>query len=877
MARSIVLLCLSFLLLAWFGISDAGLETGFFNPYLTTGPRIAFNTMTPAVRKWYLPQTLYYLYDWKNWEYTNYAKENYQRYVDVFIEGTRFYDLYGNYVTKGWRIYDWTQAQPTVFGSSIWKAPQFASWFNRLLISSTSKGQFYVSLTIGEAIRSSLTPLTFSKPLFDGIQWDFSSDKYGATILASRVNNTAPVAITQTQSSSSATTFTNLLGFRGTVQVGDFVRVGGTYVNASHGNSAISIGKNSLRGVLSGALNGGNVRRIVLRLSDDSPEDSRGGALLFRERIFINGIEHPEVKPLISGGVRRQGLLEANGADVVTLTYDIERDFRAGLSDKITDFKEIREIDFELVIANDYRVEATSNMQTNNAGEPAFLPVAKASGNIRDGSNQQVIRFRYGLPTANQVAGMTFEISDIAGLDLRAEYAVNTRFRRFPNQNIRTNQALASNSARAFYVTGSKMSYPWFAYGEIFSMDPGYNTSMLIPDGRGFIDYENLEFYQYEFVDDNDDQDEFPDWRRRYTGGDALFQSRVLDTEVFPGLDENNDLVDDFNQNRNSQPDYVEPFLRYNVDPPEFLFGMDMNNNTVIDRFENDTEPDYPYKRDHRGYNFYTGVEVIPDSRLIIGRSNEWLLSSNRKSRSTYGLFTLQANLGRPGVQFRVMDWVRTVKDNIPDDLIQWVQTPLSAGSLQDVTDPLIAQNTLINTTYLDVNYTRFAPLNIVGKFKYEIYHQRGSQSANTRDERLLGVINKADYPVFLGKNFTLWPKWKQTYMRRVPTDRSKILTNELSEIFFLMEKYVFTRQFWLESGIEYEIFRNLLEKPKVPPPNYIDDFRRITLAAQLASVTDYLGYKLTSHIGAEWDQQRFEEVIETNLVVFVRVFAGAQ
>ncbi|MBI4530580.1 MAG: hypothetical protein HY709_03570, partial [Candidatus Latescibacteria bacterium] len=170
MARKSLLLCFSFLLLAWSGISDAGLETGFFNPYLTTGPRIAFNTMTPVVRKWYLPQTLYYLYDWKNWEYTNYARENYQRYVDVFTEGTRFYDLYGNYVTKGWRIYDWTQDQPTVFGSSIWKAPQFASWFNRLLISSASKGQFYVSLSIGEAIRSSLTPLTFSKPLFDGIQ-----------------------------------------------------------------------------------------------------------------------------------------------------------------------------------------------------------------------------------------------------------------------------------------------------------------------------------------------------------------------------------------------------------------------------------------------------------------------------------------------------------------------------------------------------------------------------------------------------------------------------------------------------------------------------------------------------------------------------------
>ncbi|SVD14916.1 uncharacterized protein METZ01_LOCUS367770, partial [marine metagenome] len=37
----------------------AGLESGFFNPYATTGVRIAPETVTPAMRKWYLPQTLY--------------------------------------------------------------------------------------------------------------------------------------------------------------------------------------------------------------------------------------------------------------------------------------------------------------------------------------------------------------------------------------------------------------------------------------------------------------------------------------------------------------------------------------------------------------------------------------------------------------------------------------------------------------------------------------------------------------------------------------------------------------------------------------------------------------------------------------------------
>ena len=66
---------------------------------------------------------------------------------------------------------------------------------------------------------------------------------------------------------------------------------------------------------------------------------------------------------------------------------------------------------------------------------------------------------------------------------------------------------------------------------------------------------------------------------------------------IFPGLDENNDFISDFNQNDNENspnliPDYEEPFLRFYTDRPEFLYGMDMNHNGWIDRFENDEEAD---------------------------------------------------------------------------------------------------------------------------------------------------------------------------------------------------------------------------------------------------------------------------------------------
>lgn len=854
------------------GIASASgeVETGLTNPYVTTGARISPSTVVPTLRKWYLPQRLYQIYQWKAWEYTNYARTPYRRYVDIELEGERFYDMYGNYITKGWYLYGWTEEYPQDFGSGTYKDPYFSGWFDRLLISSTRKGQFHTALTLGESIRTTLTPLTFSKPRYDGLQWDFLTDKYACTVLASRINFPGTIAYTRGAASISMSTFTDMLGVRGIAQIGDFVKMGLTYLNASHRNSQLAMGDNSSKGLLSGGLNTGYVRTLTVRLSDDSPEDGEGGALLYREMIFIDGVEHPEIEPLKEGGVRHRGLIEASGSDVVTLTYDIEHDFRPGLEDKITDFREIHRIEVGLVLANDYKVESTSNMQTSALGEPVFLLVTRASDNVKDGSNQEYVRFLYGLPTGNQLAGLTLEVDDLAGFNFKGEYVSNSKFRRFPNQTYKIDQALATEHADAFYATASHFFYPWFAYGEVFSIDPGYSTSMFIPDSKAFVDYGNEQTSLYEFVDDNDDQDRYPDWTRRYTGATKY----LTDPAVFPGLDENNDDISDFNQNGNAQPDYYEPFLRYDADPPEFLFGTDMNNNTVIDRFENDTEPDYPYKRDHRGYNAYVGAELFPGSRCMVGRLGERLISADRRSTVSYALFTFKKDFPMQALSVQFMGFPRIVRDDIPDDIILWVQTPFSSGKMQDFSDPLIAQNTFINTTYLEVGYDRFMPF--TNKFKYEVYHQRGGQAKGKRDRQFLGIINKADYPIRL-KSLTLWPKWKQMYQNVTPTEPGALKIRELSEILSFLATYRISAGLSLISGAEYEIFNNLLEKPDPLPPEFVEDYERLTLAFQVSNASDYMGYSLTTNIGMHWERKSFETGSRTNTLTFVTFYAGAK
>lgn len=833
------------------------------------GARIHPGALAPNLRKWYFPQNLYYEYGWRAWEYSNYARDFYQRYVNILLEGTRHYDPFGYYIARGWKVYDWTEASPQRIGSSIFKSPFYGQWFNHLLISSAHKGQYYTAFTLGDAIRTTLTPLTFSKPAFNGIQWDFLSDKYAVTLLGSRLNSPGVTAQSQGALPGNVENTTRFLGARGVVQVGDFSQVGLTWANAANASSELSLGENSLKGVLTGPQNTGNIETVVIRVSDDSPESPESGALFFFDQVLIDGEPHPEIIPFVKGGIQREGILEAKGPDVIELIYDIRNNFRP--TEQVPTFRDAQKLNFELIVANDYRIEVTSNLQTNSQGDLVFLPVSQAWDNITDGSNQKTVWFEYGLPTATEVIGMDLQVRNLSGLDLRAEYAVNRRFHRSPNQNFRKLPP-TGEQAEAYYVSTSYVRYPWFAYAEAFNMDPDYSTTAFIGDTRGVIDYDDPQRHLFEFVDDNDDQDRFPDWQRYGQVGEALSVTAGAvgrDLEVFPGLDENNDFVSDFNQNRNNKPDYDEPFLRYAADPPEFLFGMDMNNNTLIDRFEDDREADYPYERDHHGANLYGGLKLSEPIQVTVGHVRERMLSNARRSRATYGLLTAEFN--HPGWSINLFEHAKLVKDNIPEDRLRWVDP---VGS-QDFADPLDYQNTFFNSVYLQAKYSRIRNLQVSGKLKYETFIQRGDQANLKRNRSFVGLINKVNYSFQMGKNFSFSPKWKSIFRHEVPSLRISSKAREITEILTFTGRYSFQPSSWLDLGIEFRDFVNLIERPDEPPPGFVDDFRSLVLAFLFSNTSAYQGYQLTLNVGLQSERQKFKEGTKKEATAFMRVFAS--
>ena len=871
-----------------------GTQRGAQLTFEPRGPGVLFDALDPALKKWYVPQELYVDYGFRQWEYSNYARNLYQRYVSTNRQGGPFYDLYGNYQTWGWLIFDWNQTQPGQFGSSIYKDPKFNSWFNAVTVSSDARDQYYLAITIGERIRTALTPLTFSKPRFNGIQMDFAADKYEATLLFSRASE-AILGTTPERQPSTSTNATNMMGGRATAQVGDFVKVGATLVNAHHSQTlAEAFERNPLVGTLGAEQGSDPIRAIAVVLSDDSPEDGRGGATLFAHDIVITAedfstkkrtkfrwrevVADPTKWPVITGGFPREGFLAADGEEQIVINYDFTD--LAYIGPRPT---EIVDIQFDLVVANDYKIQVWSDRQIGRGSLPSppltsldlaqagavLFDVRSAAGNVTDNSNQQRVVFDYGLPSANMVFGFTLEVLQWLGFDAYAEYDINRAYTQYPNLtlvNSDRNLETHARDAAAWMVNVSKQAYPFFLFGEAFSMDPAYSTTAFIVDSGGSVYYDDERTSVYEFVDDNDDQDRTPDWNRWGQGGpDAI---------VFPGWDENNDFVSDFNQNDNISlsnriPDYEEPFFRYNVDRPEFLFGIDLNNNNWIDRFENDDLPDYPYRRNHRGYNVYVGQHLTPDARLTVGRLREDEISSDRRNHVTYGVFAYDRDHPRWG-RLRFFNSLKKVDDDIPD--VRREPTPdLQTVSLALVEDILPARDTWVNDSYVQFDYSPVQKLNAINKFKYSLFHQRGqafkSGDAPILNQRtqFLGLINKADYTYQLGQ-LVLQPKVKSEYLNQTAFLRADSDREEWMGIGIVQARLPVLNNSFLESGVEYSMFRELaLDEDALladGPTGDTGDFRNLVLAVQWTTLGHYLGYKLTTQFGLSYTKRWDEAVV---------------
>ena len=855
-----------------------GLQRGPEASFAPQGPGVLLAVMDPAVRKWYVPQELFTDYRWRQWEYTNYAREHYQRYVDISLEGDTFYDLYGNQVTRGWLIYNNAQTRPLQFGNTLFKSDKFSQWFSGVVVAADAGGQYSFALTLSNRLRTVLTPMVFSKPRWDGVQFDFAADRYEGTLIYSRISS--PGGLTTRDLESRHTNSTALFGGRLTAHVTDFVELGVHMVNAHQSNTLTDkLAGNPFSGLMTVQQNR-TISLVEVALRDDSPEDGVGGAAYFpadsdiiityRDGSVQRGKDF-QFKPIIEGGFEEEGFIAANGTEEIRLLYDFDS---PSFVDAAGEFQkeDIVKVEFELVLANDYQVWMTSNRQTNKDERSVLLLVTQAKGNVKDVTNLRTVRFAYGLPTATNLLGASIEVRDARGFDLYGEYDRSWSYRKYPNaanETHKTSSGIAGQrSAPAWMINVSKKNHPWFVFGEVFHMDPAYNTSTFVTSSTGNIDYESAREGRVELVDDNDDHDSRPD--------NIRYDWRAGDLRVFPGWDQNGDFVPDINQNdnvvsSNAVPDHDEPFLRFHADRPEFLFGMDMNNNFWVDQYENDEEPDYPYKRDHEGFNLYGGAELTPELRLTVGVLRQALISGHEENRASYAMVSMTKDLPQLG-RVRMFEMTKLVEDDIADPLLQWApDNTLTGGDLTRVEDPLLARETWVNQIFLGHNL-QGRSLHIQSKLNWVLYHQLMKKSRREEfgldaSDYFFGIVNKASYRYQLGR-WTVEPRWKSEYRRQTRGLFALDTRESLMELFSGLAETPVLRSSRLQAGIEYALFNDFDVKE--------NDFDSATVALQLSNRSHYVGYEINALAGVALERTDFKETeARTTFRSFITIYAG--
>lgn len=871
-------------------------------------PRYEIEYIAPQVHKWYAPRHLQETY-WQPWyqSQTNYARQPYTGYVERLLEGDDFYDILGSPIGRGWLVYSWTQEQPQALGSQIFKHPTrtvrntsearafgtdqatfaYRDFFNRLIIAGDQRGQTAYRLMVGDAIYTRFTPLTFSKPRYNGLRLDIAGAQHAATVLLSRPSDPDGPGTNELGlvSSGNGTNATHLLAGHADLALGDLARLGLSYVNAHNAHTQVELNNgNPLNGALT-VLQNQPLRQLWVRLRDDSPGDGRGGAVLLAYDIVLVDTSGRELRgseigflPAIEGGATRGGVLVADGSEQILLAYDLEAlDYEGVRSGAL------RSAHVELDLANDYRVEVASNLQKDGIGSAAniiFLTQRRAPRNVRDRSNTGLIQVDYGLPVASEIFGVDWNMPGWRGLSLQGEVALNRRLRRYPNPSSQHHHQIAGTSGAAYGQLAWRR-YPWQLFVEAFSMDDDYSTSYWITDPGGTLYYDAAIPQLYEFVDDDDDLNGRPEWPRP-------FQDNAL--TAWPGYDENGDFINDHDQNANLIPDYEEPFLRFRSDRPEFLFGLDMNHNGTTDRFENDELPDYPYRRDHRGFNAYLKAHVGPDAALTAGRQDMRLLSGDGRTQAWYALGTWDRTRGSS--RLRLFAHAALVRDDIPDDLVQFFQPVAARGRMQEVPDDLPGQNTWKNVLYADLEQRLGPDVRLQHRFKWAVWRQRDDRAAlllreGRRTSGFVGLVDRVQWSIPLGPA-TLEPRFKSEFRRERPYSIRRPAATSLEQTAILL----WTQPLLAESvGISYyprygrQGFNTTLQVGLETSRFWLldgrreeiaEDFLRWTLITQLANRVAYEGYQLVTRLGLRLSAWRFEEQRDqrTNMF-FLTINAG--
>lgn len=688
------------------------------------------------------------------WEsYTNLGKVGYAPET-VSVLSYELYDRLGNHMLRGYPLMSWHETRSDSLGmqrSDLFRRVYFDRFFNNLVVADDQYGGWSISAAVGDHIRTSLSPLTIRTPRWQGLRFDGGTVDQGFTVLMTRG------AYNRFSAFDARLDRSPVLGYGGRYyrRISDVLTMGMTLfqqhqvdVGGKHGSFFRGTQPHQMIAPY----------RITVRIESDAPEigavagvsdvrleivarDEDGPRRLSSDPRAVPPAEYaPQLAPQVSGGI-----LVGAERRVSEPGEWVEYLFALPVGAAIT------QACFQADVSGNYRISVRQNHRyrtgdgqllertwpskadpaNSELGNPLYpygfkpgeeephFTVARARGD--PGPEQtRTVRFDYGIPSGKTLLGTDFQVISrelIAG----GEVVYNIEEQHFPFKSdslgVRGRKASTDAWAYLFHARAPVRlgGVDLELGGEVYRMDPDYSGSY--DSRRGGTVYftdqggprgQDAFTQEFPLMKDNDDDDEYPDDSfynqgrfqplspATYSGGRA--------GGVFPGLDSTGDLTPDNDRNRNGVPDWIEPFLFYDSDPKDFVYGIDFNNNAKPDFRENDDHPDYPIRRDQKGlHGFVALVDPYPGiTRLTAGWYSTREIAGWGEASAVYGrmhgVWYLPA-----GVRLEINDDIKMVEDTIRDDVYEWVTGDTSALAnvysplVPPPPDPLVMRKSLVN------------------------------------------------------------------------------------------------------------------------------------------------------------------------------------
>ena len=689
---------------------------------------------------------------------------------------------------------------------------------------------------------------------------------------------------------------------------------------------------------------------LIVRFADDSPDDDVAGAVINEVRMHLNGQPRPDLQPFIvrikarnpsavgrdtRSGFRRT-LYADEGTKYADVLYlrrhlageDVESSVnlpellrwveplppgapqRRADGDEVVMFyydlrnePQVSGAQLEALVGNDYRVDIfglfMANERTRNeelrwsigggiisgldeGGQGHTRAISgiraqlRSQGNVQDLSNLEWVTLNVGGWTGRMLWGLNGSW-EAGGARVQWEYARSVEYRQYPNgqpgfRTLGETRALrqwngdrSTTASGAYYITAQWRRGMVESGGEVFSMDEDYNSG---------------------FVEDNDDNDRYPDIGHGHRPA-IFYTSPEYDPDgVFPGKDEDHDGIPDTNRNGNDLPDYLEPFLRFDVESDQFAYGRDWNNNGIVDVREDDLRPDYPYELDQRGTHFYGRLRLPYGAGLSAGRLHAKGIASGARNESVYGRVTFeQANPDRGYIRAETL--LQRLHDDIQNPYQVFAEQLTGTGTFprylrRIFSDELEWRNSVDRQHYLEGEWRAASGLRLWGNARYAVNRQRGAHLADGSDQppdrlALLTVVAKSEYVWEPTRQWQITGQCKGLVLRRTRESLPVDLAHEWTLMPVFKVQYRLSDRTHVWFGMEGLPGLPVRLDDRADGFNSLDEESRVL---QLTNRSPYFGYEVAMNLGARTRSRRFSDPLRAaeswdTITLFFNVILG--